>query len=105
MNPFRIVLFSLCILLAGCASSPEAEQPPPRLIYADDGDGHVTLEWESMPGYVYTIYSQAEAGTDWVALETATRIPGTGGKLDAYDRVDPNKPTPRYRVLPEKTEK
>jgi hypothetical protein len=103
MNPFRIAaLLLMAAWAAGCVSKPVEEYAPPPLMIAQNSDGEVSLAWESEPGYVYTIYCQNAAGENWVTLEGAVRVPGTGGTLTASDRVDPNKPPRRYRLLPEK---
>lgn len=106
MNMFRSFLFvSVLGLLSGCVSKPvEAEDGKPALpllMIAQNGDGDVTIEWESRPGFFYTIYYQVAADTDWKVLRKARRMPGTGQTLTAYDRVNPNRPLRRYRVLPE----
>ncbi len=106
MNMFRSFLFvSVLVLLSGCVSKPmgadQGKPSLPPLMIAQNGDGDVTIEWESEPGYVYTIYYQPAVDADWKVLRKADRVPGTGQRLTAYDRVDPNRPLRRYRVLPE----
>ena len=103
MNTFRSLLIVMILaFLSGCVSKPvEMEYTPPRLMIAQNSDGDVTIAWESDPEYVYTIYYQAEADGDWMPLTKAHRVPGTGETLTVYDRVNPNRPLRRYRILPE----
>ena len=106
MNSFRLPLFvSVLVLLSGCVSKPvevEVGKPAlPPLMIAQNGDGDVTIAWESEPGYLYSIYYQPTADADWKVLRKAHRMPGTGQTLTAYDRVNPNRSLRRYRVLPE----
>ncbi len=68
---------------------------------AQNGDGDVTIEWKSEPGLNYTIYYQVSADADWKVLRSAHRMPGTGQRLTAHDRVSPSRSPHRYRVLPE----
>lgn len=96
-----ILLSMMCLLLAGCASEPEKEYKPPRLMIAQNGDGDVTLQWESEPGYVYTIFYQSSSDADWQGLKNAFRVPGTGQALTVYDHVNPNRPPRSYRILAE----
>lgn len=103
MNSFRPLLFiAILAFLSGCVSTPvEEEYTPPPLMIAQNSDGDVTIAWESDPDHVYTIYYQAKADADWVPLKKAHRVPGTGQTLTVYDRVNPNHPLRRYRILPE----
>jgi len=104
MNSLRSLLFiSTLVFLSGCVSKPvEKEYVPPPLVIAQNSDGDVSIAWESDPGYVYTIYYQSSETSDWKALKKAYRMRGTGQMLTAYHRVNPNGPSPRYRILPEK---
>ncbi len=106
MNVFRSLLFiMILVFLSGCVSKPvenENEYTPPPLVIAQNSDGDVSIAWESDPGYVYTVYYQSSAGADWKGLKKAYRLPGTGQMLTVYDRVNPNRPPRRYRLLHEK---
>ena len=105
MNVVRsLLLSSIFILMAGCISKPleVVEVHAPLLMIAQNSDGEVTIEWASEQDYVYTIYYQNTAGGDWRVLRAANRVPGTGQTLTIQDRVNPNQPLRRYRVLPEK---
>lgn len=104
MNMFRsILLTAICILMAGCVSKPtEVEIHAPSLMIAQNGDGEVTIAWESEPDYLYSIYYQSSPNADWKVLRTANRVRGTGQTLTAHDLVNPNKALRRYRVLAEK---
>ena len=103
MNTFRsLLIITTFAFMSGCVSAPvEKEYTPPRLMIAQNGDGDVTIAWESDPEYMYTIYYQAKDAGDWIPLKKAQRVPGTGQTLTVYDRVNPNQPLRRYRVLPE----
>jgi len=107
MNMLRFLLLAMVfILLPGCVSKPvEAEDGKlvlPPLMIAQNGAGDVTIEWESEPGCLYTIYYQVTADADWKVLRKAYRLSGTGQTLAAYDRVSPTRPPRRYRVLAER---
>ena len=104
MTLFRLfLLIASIIFLSGCVnSSVEEDYPPPPLMIAQNADGEVTLAWDSDPGYLYTVFYQVAAGAEWVGLNKAFRVPGTGGRLTVYDRVNPRKPPRGYRLLPEK---
>ncbi len=104
MNIFRfLLLISILVLLPGCVSKPvEGEVHAPKLMIAQNSDGQVTIAWDSEPGYVYTIYYQITADADWKVLRAANRMRGTGETLTTHDRVNPNRPLRRYRILPEK---
>lgn len=103
MNSIRFLTLALMLaLLPGCVSKPveqKKEAALPLLMIAQNGDGDVTIEWESEPGCFYTIYYQPSTDADWKVLRKANRLPGTGRRLTAYDRVNPNQPLRRYRVL------
>ena len=103
MRFFR--LFSGMVLLAffaGCVTKPvEVEEHAPRLMIAQNSDGQVTISWDSALDRIYTVYYQADKDSDWKALRSAYQVPGTGETLTAYDRVNPNGPLRRYRLLPE----
>lgn len=99
-----LLLIAVLGCLAGCASKPEEEYKPPRLMIAQNGDGDVTLQWESEPGYVYTIFFQASPKADWQGMKKAFRLPGTGQPMTVYDHVNPNRPARSYRILEEKAE-
>lgn len=103
MNSIRFLPLALILaLLPGCVSKPVEQKKEvvlPPLMIAQNGDGDVTIEWESEPGCFYTIYYQPSPDTDWKVLRKAHRLPGTGQRLAAYDRVNPNQPLRRYRVL------
>jgi len=104
MNIFRFTLLTaICILMAGCVSKPaEVEIHAPPLMIAQNGDGEVTIAWESDPAYIYTIYYQSSADADWKILRTGNRVEGTGQTLTSHDLVNPNKALRRYRVVAEK---
>ena len=108
MNMLRFSMVVLMLfVLSGCVSKPvvaENECNAPPLMIAQNGDGDVIIEWESEPGYLYTIYYQATADADWKVLKGMYRVPGTGQRLTAYDHVNPSRPPHRYRVLPEEQE-
>ena len=101
---FRAIsLTIICILMLGCVSKPaEVKIHAPSLMIAQNGDGEVTIAWESEPDYLYTIYYQSSPRADWKVLRTADRVRGTGQMLTVSDRVNPNKALRRYRVLAEK---
>ena len=103
MRVSRLFLgMALLVFLAGCVSKPiEAEEHAPPLMIAQNSDGQVTISWDSEPNRIYTVYYQAEKGSDWKALRSAYQVQGTGKTLTAYDRVNPNGPLRRYRLLPE----
>ena len=103
MKRFRpLLLITLLAFLSGCVSKPvEEEYTPPPLLIAQHSEGDVSSAWESDPDYVYTIYYQTKADADWMPLKKAHRVPGTGQTLTVYDRVNPNHPLRRYRILPE----
>lgn len=103
MNAFRsLLLITTLVFLSGCVSKPEEEYVPPPLVIAQNSDGDVSIAWESDLGYVYTIYYQSSADADWKALNEAYRVRGTGQMLTVSDRVNPNRPPRKYRLLPEK---
>ena len=106
MNPFRpLLVITILALFTGCVSKPvEEEYTPPPLMIAQNSDGDVTIAWESDPDHLYTIYYQTRSGTDWRPLKKAQRVPGTGNTITIYDRVNPNWPLRRYRILSEKIE-
>jgi len=106
MKAFRsLLLIPMLVLLLGCVTKPmEEDIHAPPLMIAQNGDGQVTIIWDSEPGYVYTIYYQDTADADWKVLRTVNRVRGTGQELTANDLVNPNKPLRRYRILPEKQE-
>jgi hypothetical protein len=92
----------LLLGLAGCVSKPvEVEEHAPPLMIAQNSDGKVTLSWESNPDHIYTVYYQAKKESDWKALRTGYQVRGTGQTITIYDRVNPNWPLRRYRLLPE----
>ena len=105
MNLFRSFLFVvLWVGLVGCVSQPvevEEEHAPPLMI-AQNGDGQVTISWDSELEYIYTVYYQAKKDGDWKALRSGYEVPGSGSTLTIYDRVNPNWPMRRYRLLPSK---
>ncbi len=103
MKTIRCFLVALAVSLsAGCVSKVVEEEHPPPLMLARNSDGVTTMQWDSEPGYVYTIFYQDNPSSDWRILPQANRLRGTGKPLNAQDRVDPNRPPRRYRVLPEK---
>ena len=103
-KPFPALLFLLAALsFSGCVSTVvEDDTRIPRLVIAQGGDGRVSISWESRPDHVYTVYYQDRQGGDWLILRGADRIPGNGSTLTVHDRVNPNRPPRRYRLLPEK---
>ncbi|MEN7972492.1 MAG: hypothetical protein ABFR47_01520 [Verrucomicrobiota bacterium] len=106
MKKLNLLLLASVFLFSGCISKPSAndENKPvlPPLLIAQNGDGDVTIEWESETGYAYTIYYQVSADADWKVLRKASRVSGTGERLAVYDRVSPSRPPRRYRILAEK---
>lgn len=104
MNTLRILLSAAMLtLFSGCVSkTPEKEYAAPPLMIAQNGDGDVTIAWESHPDYLYTVFYQSTSTADWKGLPKAHRVSGTGQTLTVYDRVNPNRPPRRYRILPEK---
>lgn len=103
MNRTRTLFPALALLLlAGCVTKTIEEEHPPMLIIAQNSDGAVTMQWESETDYVYTVYYQKTPASDWVILQKASRLPGTGQTMTAHDRTNPRNPPRRYRVLPEK---
>jgi hypothetical protein len=101
MSRFRLIALSaILVVVAGCVSKPvEAEKLPPPLMIAQNSDGEVNLAWDSEAGYIYTIYYQDSEGADWMPLKSADRIRGTGETLTVQDRINPNLPPRRYRLL------
>ena len=99
---FKIFSAAILLLLAGCVSKVVEKDRPPKMMIAQNSDGDVTMTWESELGYLYTVYCQKTQGGDWVALQGASRLPGTGETMTAHDRSNPRMPARRYRVLPEK---
>jgi hypothetical protein len=91
-------------MLAGCMSETiQSEEPKaPLLMIAQNGDGDVTLEWESDADHSYTIFFQPKADADWIGLDNANRLPGSGGTMTVYHHVNPNRPAGRYRLVEEK---
>jgi nitrous oxide reductase accessory protein NosL len=103
MNMVRIFfLIPALALFSGCVSKVVEEEHPPPLMLARNSDGVTTMQWETEPGYVYTIFYQDNPQSDWKVLPQANRLRGTGKPLNARDATDPRKPPRRYRVLPEK---
>lgn len=104
MNTCRpLLLIMILAVLSGCVSKPvEKEYTPPPLMIAQNSDGDVAIAWESDPDYFYTIYYQNKSGDDWIPLKKAQRVPGTGQTLTVYDRVNPNRPLRRYRIVSER---
>ena len=103
MSLFRSFLsVVLLVCLTGCVhKTVEVEEHAPPLMIAQNSDGEVTISWESEPDRIYTVYYQAKKDGDWKALRTAYQVPGTGSMLTVHDRVNPNWPLRRYRLLPE----
>jgi len=99
---FTILPAAILLLLAGCVSKVVEEDRPPQMMIAQNSDGDVTMTWESELGLVYTVYCQKTKGGDWVALQGASRLRGTGETMTVRDRSNPRMPARRYRVLPEK---
>jgi hypothetical protein len=98
-----MVSVALC-LCAGCVHKvSDADEPmAPLLMIAQNGDGDVTLQWESDTEHCYTVFFQPRADADWIGLDNVNRLPGTGGTMTAYHHVNPNFPAGRYRLLEEK---
>lgn len=97
-------LFALLamFLLAGCVSKVVEQPHPPPLMIARNSEGVVTMQWDTKPGWYYTIFYQDNPSSNWKVLPGANRLRGTGKPLNAQDRVDPKRSPRRYRVLPEK---
>ena len=103
MKTIRYLLMALAVVLAaGCVSKVVEEERPPKLMLAQNSDGVTTMQWDTEPGYVYTIFYQDNPSSDWRILPQANRLRGTGKPLNVLDRIDPRRPPRRYRVLPEK---
>ncbi len=103
MNRVRAILpVAILFLLAGCVSKVVEEDRPPKMVIAQNSDGDVTMTWASELGLFYTVYCQKTQGGDWVVLQGASLLPGTGETMTAHDHSNPRMPPRRYRVLPEK---
>ena len=104
MNALRplFLLIPMLVLLLGCVTKPmEEDIHAPPLMIAQNGNGQAPIARDSAPGEFYTIYYQDTADADWKVLRAANRVRGTGRELTASDRVNPNRPLRRYRILPE----
>jgi hypothetical protein len=95
-------LIPALVLLSGCVSKVVEVAHPPPLMLARNSDGVTTMQWETEPGYVYSIFYQDNPRSDWKVLPSADRLRGTGKPLNARDAIDPQRPPRRYRVLPER---
>lgn len=94
------LLLLLPVLLTGCMGVPtEAEElHSPKLMIAQDGDGLTRLVWQSRPDYLYTIYYR-DGEQPWRELSAVRKVPGTGGSMEATDRVNPSRRVlRRYRL-------
>ena len=97
-----LILAAGC-LLAGCVHKVSETDAPkaPLLMIAQNGDGDVTLQWESDTAHYYTVFFQPTADSDWIGLDNVNHLPGTGKTMTVYHHVNPNRPAGRYRLVAE----
>lgn len=99
---FRIALVSstltALLFVSGCVSEKIEPAYIPRVAASDNGQGIVTLSWQTKTGYDYQIYIRDDTAQLWRPMANSKIYHGTGGTIYVELTHDPKEPTPWYSV-------